>query len=146
MRLVLILVVSSLTASAVAAPAAKTKLPKLHLAIEAPGAKVGTFTDGAYRVSGSKVGDLEVRIDKIPPASEADVKKDTDILKPTNWRFETLSDGMAVQFETAGSDGSNYFVGVCRMIGDVHYRCGTRAKSAEIQTAAYAACKSLAKS
>ena len=127
------------------APAA-VKLPKLGLALDAPGeVKVDDAIGGeGHMLSGSGVGAMTVEVAKEAQALEA-AQEDAKMYTPANLKTETLSDGWAMTFQNKGAAGTNYWVDVRRTIDGKSYKCGTTGSDAGQAAAVLAACKTLRK-
>lgn len=127
-----------------AKPAGPTKLPKLGLRIDAPGAvEVGDAIMGeGHMLRGSGIGAMQVEIAKTPQTLD-EAKSDADMYSPKNLAAEPLADGWALTFENKGGAGTNYWVTVRRDIGGKTYNCTTTGGDAGQAAAVLAACKSL---
>ena len=126
------------------AKAGPTKLPKLGLSIDVPGAvEIGDAIMGeGHMLQGAGVGALTVEIDEKPQTID-EAKSDADMYSPKNLKDEKLADGWALTFDNTGSMGKNYFVEVRRDIGGKTYKCSTTTGDAKQAAGALAACKTL---
>lgn len=122
------------------------KLPKLGLAVDAPGeTTVGDAIIGeGQMVQGSGVGAMTVEVAKAPQTLDAE-KEDAKMYNPKNVKADTLPDGWALSFENKGGAGTNYWVTVYRTIDGKLYKCSTTGGDAGQAAAVLAACKSLRK-
>jgi hypothetical protein len=121
-----------------------TKLPKLGLSIDVPGAvEVGDAIMGeGHMLQGGSVGALTVEIDDKPQTID-EAKSDADMYSPKNLKDEKLADGWTLTFDNTGSMGKNFFVEVRRDIGGKTYKCSTTTGDAKQAAGALAACKTL---
>ncbi|HEY5945589.1 MAG TPA: hypothetical protein VIV40_08855 [Kofleriaceae bacterium] len=126
------------------AKAGPTKLPKLGLSIDTPGAvEVGDAIMGeGHMLQGPSVGAMTVEITDKPQTLE-EAKSDADLYTPKNLKDEKLADGWSLTFENTGSMGKNYFVQVRRDIGGKTYNCSTTGGDAKQAAAVLASCKTL---
>jgi hypothetical protein len=134
----------SAAGKAAEAKAGPTKLPKLGLSIDVPGAvEVGDAIMGeGHMLQGAGVGAMTVEIaDKPQTLDEA--KSDADMYTPKNLKDEKLADGWALTFDNTGSMGKNYFVQVRRDINGKTYNCSTTGGNDKQAAAVLAACKTL---
>jgi len=127
-----------------AKPAGPTKLPKLGLSIDVPGAvEVGDAIMGeGHMLQGASVGALTVEIDEKPQTID-EAKSDADMYSPKNLEDEKLADGWTLTFDNTGSMGKNFFVEVRRDIGGKTYKCSTTTGNEKQAAGALAACKTL---
>lgn len=130
--------------AAKSAPAGPTKLPKLGLSIDVPGAvEVGDAIMGeGHMLQGAGIGAMTVEVADKPQTLE-EAKSDADMYSPKNLEEETLTDGWALTFDNTGSMGKNYFVQVRRDLGGKTYSCSTTGSDASQAAAVLAACKTL---
>jgi hypothetical protein len=77
------------------------------------------------------------------PKTLAAAKDKNSLYSPTAVKEETLPDGWAVTFQNHGAMGTNYWVQVRRDVGGKAIWCEGNVNSADQQTNALAACKSL---
>lgn len=126
------------------AKAGPTKLPKLGLTIDVPGAvEVGDAIMGeGHMLQGAGVGAMTVEIAEKPQTLD-EAKSDADMYTPKNLKDEKLADGWALTFDNTGSMGKNYFVEVRRDIGGKTYKCSTTTGNDKQAAGALAACKTL---
>ena len=124
--------------------AGPTKLPKLGLSIDVPGAvEVGDAIMGeGHMLTGAGVGALTVEITAKPQTLE-EAKSDADLYTPKNLKEEKLADGWTLTFDNTGSMGKNYFVQVRRDINGKTYNCSTTGSDAKQAANVVAACKTL---
>jgi hypothetical protein len=124
--------------------AGPTKLPKLGLSIDVPGAvEVGDAIMGeGHMLQGANVGALTVEITAKPQTLD-EAKSDADLYTPKNLKEEKLADGWALTFDNTGSMGRNFFVQVRRDIGGKTYNCSTTTGNEKQATSVLAACKTL---
>lgn len=129
-----------------AAAAKEVKLPKLGLALDAPGdVNVQDALAGeGHMLTGSGVGALNVTAQAEPQTLDAE-KEDAKMYTPTNLKDETLPDGFALTFENKGAMGANYWVVVYRTIDGKQYKCTTTGPDGKQAVSVLAACKSLRK-
>jgi hypothetical protein len=128
------------------AKAGPTKLAKLdNLTIDAADAEVSDAIggDGVMLTSGA-FGALTISVQKTPQSID-DAKSDANMYTPKNLKADKLADGYVVTYDNTGSMGANFFVQVRRDLGGKTYSCSTTVSTADQQTAAVAACKSLKK-
>jgi hypothetical protein len=127
------------------APAA-VKLPKLGLALDAPGAvkTEDAMMGEGHMLTGSGVGAMTVESAKATQTLD-EAKEDAKMYSPANVKAEALPDGWAMTFENKGGAGTNYWVDVRRTIDGKNYKCGTTGSDAGQAAAVLAACKSLRK-
>ena len=127
------------------APAA-VKLPKLGLALDAPGEiSVGdAIASEGHMLQGAGVGAMSVEIAKTPQTLD-EAKEDAKMYSPKNLKAEPLADGWLMTFENKGAAGANYWVDVRRTIDGKLYKCTTTGSDAGQAAAVLAACKSLRK-
>ena len=128
-----------------AKPAGPTKLPKLGLQIDVPGAVELSDAIGGegHMLMGSGIGAMSIEITPTPQTIE-EAKSDADMYSPKNLKDEKLADGWALTYENTGSMGKNYFVNVRRDIDGKSYRCSTTSPDERAQKV-LAACKTLRK-
>jgi len=126
--------------------AAVVKLPKLGLALDAPGeVTVGDAIAGeGHMLQGSEIGALNVEAAKAPQTLD-EAKEDAKMYSPKNVKAEPLADGWLMTFENKGAAGTNYWVDVRRTIDGKLFKCGTTGSDAGQAAAVVAACKSLRK-
>jgi len=126
------------------AKAGPTKLPKLGLSIDVPGAvDVGDAIMGeGHMLTGAGVGALTVEITEKPQTLD-EAKSDADLYTPKNLKEEKLADGWTLTFDNTGSMGKNFFVQVRRDINGKSYNCSTTGSDAKQAAAVLAACKTL---
>jgi hypothetical protein len=130
--------------AAKAKPAGPTKLPKLGLQVDVPGAvEIGDAIMGeGHMLQGGSIGAMQVEIaQKAQTLDEA--KSDSELYSPKNVKSETLADGWTLTYENTGSMGKNYFVEVRRDLGGKTYMCSTTGGDAKQAAAVLAACKTL---
>ncbi len=125
---------------------AAVKLPKLGLALDAPGEVRVDDAIGSegHMLMGNGIGALTVEVAKEAQALDA-AKEDAKMFTPANLKDETLPDGWALTFENKGSMGTNYWVDVRRTIDGKNYKCSATGSEASQAAAVLAACKSLRK-
>lgn len=130
--------------AAKSAEAKPTKLPKLGLQVDVPGAaEVGDAIMGeGNMVQGEAVGAMQVEIAKKPQTLD-EAKSDADMYSPKNLKADALPDGWTLTFENTGSMGKNYFVEVRRDIAGKTYTCSTTTGNDKQAAGALAACKTL---
>jgi hypothetical protein len=123
-----------------------TKLDKLGLQIDVPGETM--VSDGlgpksvmvnATSIGGLTIGEASAGTAKTLKAA----KSEAQMFKPKNVQGEQTADGYWLTFENTGSMGTNYWVKSVRQIGGKTYTCEGAPDSADKESAAVAACKSL---
>lgn len=126
--------------------AAAVKLPKLGLALDAPGeVTVGDAIVGdGHMLQGGGIGAMSVEVAKSPQTLD-EAKEDAKTYTPKNVKADTLPDGWALTFENKGAAGDNFWVDVRRTIDGKLIKCGTTGSDAGQAAAVLAACKSLRK-
>ncbi|MBX3273756.1 MAG: hypothetical protein KF729_26055 [Sandaracinaceae bacterium] len=134
-------------AAAVAEPTppapAELAIPALNLRVDAPAGSSVTELLGSQMISGVGLVVSVEAANAASPATLAAARTEADLFTPQNLREETLADGWVLTYENTGGMGTNYFVTARREIGGTAYMCTTTVSSAEQQSAAVAACRSL---
>jgi len=122
------------------------KLPKLGLALDAPGEiTVGDAMVGeGHMLQGGGIGAMSVEIASTPQTLD-EAKEDAKSYTPQNLKADALPDGWALTFDNKGGAGTNYWVDVRRTIDGKLYKCTTTGGDAGQAAAVLAACKSLRK-
>lgn len=136
---------ADLASAAAPAPSAPAELaiPALNLRMDAPAGSTISEILGSQMINGAGLVVSVEAADAMDPATIAAARTEADLFTPTNLREETLADGWVLTYENTGGMGTNYFVTARREIDGTAYMCTTTVSSAEQQTAAVAACRSL---